>query len=65
MRDLVLPSGGTLQIPLPSAKSGRITVKPPKGLGESVHESKLPLIIGVAVGVAIGVGATYWILRRH
>ena len=49
---------------MPSSKQTRITVKPPKGLGESVHESKLPLIIGVAVGVAIGVGATYWILRR-
>jgi hypothetical protein len=64
-RSLELPSGGSLEIPLPSSKQTRITVKPPKGLGESVHESKLPLIIGVAVGVAIGVGATYWILRRR
>lgn len=64
-RSLVLPSGGSLEIPLPSSKQTRITVKPPKGLGESVHESKLPLFIGVACGLAIGIGVTIWVLRRH
>lgn len=63
-RSLVLPSGGTLEIPMPATKQTHITVKPPRGLGEAMHESKWPLVLGVAVGIAIGVGATYWLLRR-
>lgn len=63
-RTLVLPSGGTLEIPMPTSKSTKIVVKPPKGLGESIHESRAPLFVGVLVGVAIGGGLVWWALRK-
>lgn len=59
---LTLPDGGILEVPLPGSK-GRFSMRAPSLLGDT--GSRLPFIFAVAVGVAIGVTATAWYLRRR
>jgi hypothetical protein len=64
MRTLVLPSGGTIDIPLPGSKSS-IVMRPSSMLHDADGGSNIPLLIaGVVIGVAVGVAATAWYLRR-
>ena len=60
-RTLYLPHGGTVQIPMPGSRA-RFAVNPPSVLAESDGTSRIPtLIIGLAVGLAIGaVAVWYW-----
>ena len=67
VRVLVLPSGGTVEIPMPKSKSKGITINPPSrgiaGFAEG-GSSLMPVVIGVVVGAAIG-GAIVWMMVRH
>ena len=61
---LALPGGGAVDIPLPGS-SKTFVIRSSSVLADSDGASRLPLIIGcLAVGVAIGVGATVWYTRR-
>jgi hypothetical protein len=66
VRVLVLPSGGTVEIPMPKSKSRAITIKPPASAfrGSAGGSITMPVILGVAVGVAVG-GAIVWLVLRH
>jgi hypothetical protein len=66
VRVLVLPSGGTIEIPMPRSKSRSIAIKPPsRGLSDFAHGSSvMPIVIGVLVGAAIG-GAVVWYVARR
>jgi hypothetical protein len=66
VRVLVLPSGGTVEIPMPRSKSRTIAIKPPsRGLSDFAHgSSAMPIVIGVLVGAAIG-GAVVWYVARR
>jgi len=60
-RTLFLPHGGTVAIPMPGSKA-RFAVNPPSVLAESDGTSRLPtVLIGIAIGIAIGATAVlYW-----
>ena len=60
-RTLILPHGGTVQIPMPGSKA-RFAVNPPSVLADSDGSSRLPtILIGIAIGCAIGAAAVwYW-----
>ena len=66
VRVLVLPSGGTVEIPMPKSKSRSITIKPPsRGLSDFAHgSSAMPVVIGVVVGAIVG-GAIVWAIHKH
>lgn len=66
VRVLVLPSGGTIEIPMPKSKSKGIVIKPPsRGLSDFAHgSSAMPIILGVVAGAIIG-GAIVWAIHRH
>jgi hypothetical protein len=63
-RVLVLPSGGTVEIPMPKSKSRAITINPPsRGLSDFAHgSSMMPIVVGVLVGAVIG-GAIVWAIH--
>ena len=61
-RTLILPNGGTMEIPLPGTK-GRFEINPPTLLGG--ESSRLPtLLAGILIGGVVGVTAAVWLLRR-
>jgi len=66
VRVLVLPSGGTVEIPLPRSKSRAIAIKPPsRGLSGLAHGSSVaPIVIGVLVGAVIG-GVVVWYVAKR
>jgi len=67
VRTLVLPSGGTVEIPMPKSKQKGITINPPsRGLADFAGggSSVMPVVIGVVAGAIIG-GAIVWALTRH
>jgi hypothetical protein len=67
VRTLVLPSGGTVEIPMPKSKQKGIIINPPsRGLADFAGggSSMMPVVIGVLVGAAIG-GAIVWAITRH
>jgi hypothetical protein len=65
VRVLVLPSGGTVEIPMPKSKSRSIVIKPPSTLlGSAAGPSIAPVVIGVVVGLVVG-GAVVWALSRR
>ena len=65
VRVLVLPSGGTVEIPMPRSKTRAITIKPPsRGLSDFAHGSSvMPVVLGVVVGAIIG-GAIVWAVTK-
>lgn len=62
-RTLVLPSGGTISIPLPGS-SGRFELKPPTVFADATGSPRISLFVGLVLGVAIGVAATAWYLKH-
>lgn len=64
VRTLVLPSGGTIEIPLPRSKRTGLTINPPsRGLSDFAHgSSMMPIVVGVLVGAVIG-GAIVWAIH--
>ncbi len=66
MRVLVLPSGGTVEIPMPNSKRKGIAIRPPSPmLRGAMGTSYTPVVIGLLVGVAIGGGVVWWLSRRQ
>jgi hypothetical protein len=67
VRTLVLPSGGTIEIPLPNSKSRKIAINPPSPMlrGPEGGSIILPVIIGIAIGAAVGGAVVYWALNRQ
>jgi hypothetical protein len=66
VRTLVLPSGGTVEIPMPKSKQKGIVINPPsQGLADFAGGSSImPVVIGVVVGAVVG-GAIVWALTRR
>lgn len=65
VRTLTLPSGGTIDIPLPGSKS-EFAIHQPSILHDSDGNTNVPLLVaGIVIGVAVGVAATTWYMRRH
>lgn len=66
MRKLFLPSGGSIEIPMPGSK-GSLTIKQGSMLRDAALSSRAPvLLIGVVIGVAVGATAVAWHYRsRH
>ena len=61
-RTLYLPHGGTVEIPLPGSKA-RFAIKPSSVLADS-GGSRLPtILLGLAVGFAMG-AAVVWYWKR-
>lgn len=58
-RTLIMPNGGTMEIPLPGSDA-RFSVKPPSMLAAAeMCPSLVPTIaIGLVLGVAIGIAGT-------
>lgn len=66
IRVLVLPSGGTVEIPMPKSKSRAISIKPPSAAFRgSLGPSITPVVIGVVVGLAIGGATMWWLVNRQ
>lgn len=66
VRVLVLPSGGTVEIPMPKSKSRAIAIKPPSAAFRgSLGPSAMPIVIGVIVGLAVGGAAVWWLTHRQ
>jgi hypothetical protein len=65
-RTLVLPNGGTMDIPLPGS-TARFAMKPPSALAaaETCPHLAPTILIGVLVGVAVGVAATAFYLHHR
>lgn len=66
-RTLVLPNGGTMEIPLPGSDA-RFAMRPPGVLAaaESCPAMMPTIVIGLVLGVAVGVAATaFYLHRRH
>lgn len=64
IRVLVLPSGGTVEIPMPKSKSRAITIKPAASVFRGADGGSItPVVLGVVVGLAIGGGVVWWLLR--
>ena len=60
VRTLVLPHGGTVDIPLPGSKA-RFSMNPPSVLAESDGTSRLPtVLVGIAIGIAVGAAAVWY-----
>ncbi|MBV8722253.1 MAG: hypothetical protein JO277_08895 [Candidatus Eremiobacteraeota bacterium] len=64
VRTLVLPDGGTVDIPLPDSRS-RFVVKSGGILSEAPGRTFPTLLVGVVLGVAVGIGATAWYFRSR
>lgn len=64
VRTLILPSGGTMDIPLPGTNIQRFAIRPGNTLSDATHSPKLSLVIGLVLGAAIGVGVTVWYLKH-
>jgi len=65
MRKLILPSGGSISIPMPGAK-GSLTIKQGSMLRDAAMQSRLPVVlVGVVIGVAIGATAVAWHYRTR
>lgn len=66
VRTLVLPSGGTIEVPLPKSKRREITINPAsRGLAEAATGSSiLPVVFGIVAGAVIG-GAIVWAIYRN
>lgn len=64
-RTLVLPDGGTMEIPLPGSRA-RFVMKPGKMFGESpACPARLTLFVGITLGLLVGAGAAVWYLRSR
>jgi len=65
-RTLVMPNGGTMEIPLPGSDA-RFSMRPAGALAasESCPAMVPTILIGVVLGVAVGVAATAIYLRRR
>jgi hypothetical protein len=64
VRTLMLPDGGTLDIPLPGSRA-RFAIKSGGFLADGPTPRVPTMLICVVLGVAVGVGATAWYLRRR
>ncbi len=66
VRTLLLPSGGTMDIPLPGSKA-RFAVRQKSLLAdaETCPHLASTVMICLAVGAAIGVGAAAWYYSRR
>lgn len=64
VRTLILPNGGTLDIPLPGGRA-RFAIRQPSML-HGDGGSRVPIVaVSVVLGVAIGVGAAAWYYRSR
>lgn len=65
VRTLVLPGGGTLDIPLPGSR-GQFAIRQSTALASSETCPRLvtTVLITLVLGAVIGVGATAWYLKR-
>ncbi len=63
-RTLVLPNGGTMDIPLPGS-TARFAMKPPSALAaaEACPRMVPTVAIGIAIGVAVGVAAAAYYMH--
>lgn len=65
VRTLVLPNGGTIDIPLLPGGRRRFEIKRPSVL-HGPGGSRVPIIVAsVVIGVVIGVGAAAWYYRSR
>lgn len=65
VRTLILPSGGTMDIPLPGTKA-RFAIRRQSVLSSPGTWSRVPtILVCLTVGAAIGVGATAWYYSRR
>lgn len=63
-RTLSFPNGGTMDIPLPGSKA-RFAMRPGSMLASSEScPTKIVLITGIVLGVAVGVGVAAWYHSR-
>ena len=65
-RTLILPNGGTMEIPLPGSVA-RFAMKPPSALAsaESCPRMVPTIAVGLILGIAVGVAATAFYLHHH
>jgi hypothetical protein len=65
-RTLVLPNGGTMEIPLPGSDA-RFAMRPAGVLAaaEACPALAPTILIGIVLGVAVGVAATAFYLRKR
>jgi len=65
-RTLVLPNGGTMDIPLPGS-AARFAMKPPSALAaaEACPRMIPTIAVGILIGVAVGVAATAYYLHHR
>lgn len=63
-RRLSLPNGGTMDIPLPGSRA-RFAMRPGSVLSSSEScPTKIVLVTGIVLGVAVGVGVAAWYHTR-
>lgn len=65
-RTLVLPNGGTMDIPLPGSVA-RFAMKPPSALAaaEACPHLAPTIMIGLVLGIAVGVAAAAYYLHNR
>lgn len=64
-RTLILPGGGTMEIPLPGSNA-RFEMNPSAPLSFADGSSRLPtVLVGVMIGAGLGIGVTVWYLRSQ